>query len=192
MIEKITITGIGPYKEGWAVAYIDPNNSYSPGGGRITIVLDDHVGSAFFSHVGQPTFKEFIAQCDSDYLVRKLFKVDRWIPVEDGEEFIEYIARNRIDNIKECRTSGAVTKAALRALYDELKDREFANTSQLHDLLYKTERETMDSIFGDDWWFELGPSKINRIYTYLDSMLSDVIAEFKKLEESFKEEPVNE
>lgn len=181
MIEKLTITEIGPYKCDWAVIYLDPNNSYSAGGGRITVVMGDYVGSAFFSHVGQPTFKEFIAQCDSDYLIRKLFKVDQWIPVENGEEFIEYVARERLDAIKEHRSSGTVTKAALRNLYDELKSCEFTNTSHLFDILGRSERQTVETIFGDDWWFELNPSKINRIYTFLDSMLADVIAEFKKL-----------
>jgi hypothetical protein len=182
-LEKITLTKIGPYKDDWAVVYIDPNNSYSAGGGRITVVTGDYVGSAFFSHVGQPTFKEFIAQCDSDYLTRKLFKVDEWIPVENGEEFIEYVARERLDAIKEYRSSGTVTKTALRELYDQLKSCEFTNTSHLYDILYETERETMVSFFGEDWWFELNPSKINRAYTFLDSMLENVIAEFKKINE---------
>lgn len=183
MIEKITIQNVGPYKDEWAVVYLDPNNSYSAGGGRITVVMDDYVGSAFFSHVGQPTFKEFIAQCDSEYLIRKLFKVDKWVPVENGEEFIEYIARNRMDAVKEQRSTGAVTKAALRALYDELKDSVFTNTSHLFDILYTDEENTLEKIFGGDWWHELTPCKINRIYTYLDSMLTGVIAEFKKLNE---------
>lgn len=67
MIEKITIPNIGPYKDEWAIIYVDPCDSYSAGGGRITIISGDYIGSAFFSHVGQPTFKELIAQCDSDY-----------------------------------------------------------------------------------------------------------------------------
>jgi hypothetical protein len=183
MIEKIPLIKIGPYKDDWAVVYIDPNNSYSAGGGRITVITDDHVGSAFFSHVGQPTFKEFIAQCDSDYLIRKLFKVDRWIPVADGNEFIEYIARNRMDDVKEQRSMDTVTKAALRDLYDTLKDCDFTSTSHLYDILGEAEIKTMAAIFSDDWWYELNPSKINPIYTHLDSMLSDVIAEFKKLKE---------
>ena len=183
MMEKLTLTKIGPHKDSWAVVYIDPNNSYSAGGGRITVVTDDHVGSAFFSHVSQPTFKEFIAQCDPEYLIRKLFKVNQWIPVENGEEFIEYVARERLDAIKEHRSSGTVTKSALRELYDELKSSEFTNTSHLYDILYKTERATMDSIFGDDWWFELNPSKINQLYKFLDSKLTDVIAKFKQLNE---------
>ena len=44
-------------KSDWALAYVDPNNLYSAGGGRLTVVLSSFTGSAFFSHVGQPTFK---------------------------------------------------------------------------------------------------------------------------------------
>lgn len=181
-MEKITLTKIGPYKDDWAVIYVDPNNSYSEGGGRITIVTGDYVGSAFFSHVSQPTLKAFIAQCDSDYLIRKLFKADQWIPVESGEEFIEYVARERLDTVKERRSSGTVTKAELRELYDVLKSSEFSNTSHLYEILYKTEIATMESFFGDDWWFELNPCKINRCYTFLDSIISSVILEFKDME----------
>lgn len=181
MIEKITLSKICKYNDDWMTVYLDPNNLYSAGGGRITVITNDYVGSAFFSHVGQSTFKEFIAQCDSDYLNRKLFKVERWIPVENGEEFIEYISRNRIDAVKEQRQSGAVTKAELRSLYDELQSSEFTNTSHLFDILSINGRKTLEKIFGDSWWYELQPSKLNQKYIYLDSMLTHMVAEFKKL-----------
>lgn len=192
-MEKITLSKVGKFNDDWMTVYLDPNDLYSAGGGRITVITSDYVGSAFFSHVGQPTFKEFIAQCDSDYLIRKLFKVNRWIPVENGEEFIEYIARNRLDDVKEQRSTGAVTKAALRELYEVLKDSEFANTSHLLDILCKDENKTMETIFGDDWWYEMSPSKLNVIYEYLDSMLTQMTAEFKKLSASNQIlEPSNE
>lgn len=99
-MEKITLSKIGQSGDEWAVVYLDPNNSYSAGGGRITVIAEGHVGSAFFSHVGQPTFKDFIAQCDSDYLIKRLFQAQKWVSVECGEEFIEYLARERMDDIK--------------------------------------------------------------------------------------------
>lgn len=182
-MEKITLTKIGPYNDDWAIVYADPNNAYSAGGGRITVVTGDYVGSAFFSNVGEPTFKEFIAQCDSDYLIKKLFKTNKWIPVENGEEFIEYIARERMDDVKEHRSTGSITKSALRNLYDELLNSEFSNTSHLYDKLYVDERKTIETILGQDWWWDANPSKLNHIYVYLDSILSSVIAEFKKLKE---------
>lgn len=71
-MEKFVFNKIGEYKSDWALTYVDPNNSYSAGGGRLTVVLSSYTGSAFFSHVGQPTFKEFIAQCDAAYLLKTL------------------------------------------------------------------------------------------------------------------------
>ncbi|MFV5348649.1 hypothetical protein [Acinetobacter soli] len=44
--EKIVFQKIGPYREAWAVVYLDPNSSYTAGGGCITVILDDYVGSA--------------------------------------------------------------------------------------------------------------------------------------------------
>ena len=182
-MERITLTQIGPYNDDWAIIYLDPSNVYSPGGGRLTIVTDDYAGSAFFSHVGQPKFKEFIAQCDSGYLIKKLFKVDQWISVEQGSELIEYIARERLNDVKDHRSTGEVTKNELRALYEELQGCEFTSTSHLYDILCQDKVNTLNTILGDDWWWDSNPSKLNKAYTYLDSMLTNVIAEFKKLKE---------
>lgn len=182
-MERITLTKIGPYNDDWAIIYLDPSDVYSPGGGRITVITSDYVGSTFFSHVGQPTFKEFIAQCDSHYLIKKLFKFDKWIPVESGKEFIEYLARERMSDIKEYRSTGEVTKKELRTLYEELQGCEFTSTSHLYDILGQDKINTLNTLLGDDWWWDSNPSKLNRAYTYLDSMLTNVIAEFVKLKE---------
>lgn len=88
-----------------------------------------------------------------------------------------------MDAVKEQRFIGNVTKAALPELYNELRGSEFTNTSYLFDILGEDERKTLEKILGDDWWYELNPSKLNLIYTYLNSMVTDVIAEFKKLNE---------
>lgn len=184
-LEKIVLTKIGPYQDHWATVYVDPNNTWSVGGGRLTVVMDQHVGSAFFSHVSQPTFKAFIAQCDAGYLIHKLFhKVEKWIPVEDGEEMIAAIAREKLSHIRECRASGEISKDALRELYDELKECSFDSMSHLYDFLDEDQRATMNVIFGtDEWWWHGEPTKLNQVYAYLESMLGSVIAEFKKLSE---------
>ena len=183
-MEKLSITKIGPYKSDWAIVYSDPNNTYSAGSGRLTVVMGDYVGSAFFSHVGEPTFQKFIAQCDAGYLLRKLFpKTVRWIAVEDGEELIKAVWRERKDDLKELRSSGVISKKDLRELYDELKDCEFSSISHLYDLLDQKQLKTISSILGDDWWWDGVPSKVNQVYEYLESMLDGVILEFKKTNE---------
>lgn len=184
-IEKLVLSSIGPYKDSWAIIYIDLNDTYSAGGGRITVILDDdNFGSAFFSHVGQPTFKSFIAQCDADYLIRKLFyKISRWIPVEDGNELIEAVYRENKDEIKELRSEGIISKTALRELFDELKDCEFEGMNHLWDWLDETNRNTIARIIGSDWCWDSVPSKLNSKYEYLEHLFNDVIAEFKKLDE---------
>lgn len=121
-MEKFVFKKIGEYKSDWALAYVDPNNLYSAGGGRLTVVLSSFTGSAFFSHVGQPTFKEFIAQCHAPYLLNKLFpKVEKWVDVEDGNEVIEYIAINKLSELKDGRSSGAISKKILEIFMNTLK-----------------------------------------------------------------------
>lgn len=39
----------------------------------------------------------------------------------------------------------------------------------------------MCELFGEDWLWENRPTKLNTVYTYLETMLADVISEFKKL-----------
>ncbi|MDH0032540.1 MULTISPECIES: hypothetical protein [unclassified Acinetobacter] len=184
VLEKIVLTKIGPYQEHFALIYVDPNSTYSPGGGRITIVLDFFAGSAFFSHVGQGTFKEFIAQCDEYYLFRKLFpKISETSPAQSGEEFFEWVGRCRLSQLKEARQSGEVSKKALRDAYQIISDLNFSDAGHLYDLLSKVTLEVLNKILGEDWWWDSPPSKPNSDYTYLLGMLKDVIAEFKKLNE---------
>lgn len=181
-MEKFIFNKIGEYKSDWAITYVDPNNSYSAGGGRLTVVLSSYSGSAFFSHVGQPTFKEFVAQCDAPYLLKKLFpNLKKWVDVEDGEEVIEYIATNKLSELKESRSSGEITKKDLRKFYEHLKEIEFECISNLFDQLTFKDRVIMCELFGEDWLWENTPTKINHVYTYLELMLADVISEFKKL-----------
>lgn len=184
MIEKLTLTKIGPYKDHWAIVYADPNNTYSAGGGRLTVVMGDYVGSAFFSHVSQPSFDQFIAQCDAGYLIKKLFpKTVRWIAVENGEELLQAIWREQKDEIKELRSSGEISKIDLRELYEKLKACEFSSISHLYDLLDQKELKNISTILSDDWWWDGVPSKINQVYEFLELMLESVVAEFKKLSE---------
>lgn len=181
-MEKFVFNKIGEYKSDWALTYVDPNNSYSAGGGRLTVVLSSYTGSAFFSHVSQSTFKEFVAQCHAEYLVRKLFpKVEKWTDVEDGEELIEYIANNKLSELKEGRSNGEISKKDLRNFYIHLKAIEFESISNLFDQLTFKDRVIMCELFGEDWIWENKPSKLNAVYTYLETMLADVISEFKKL-----------
>jgi len=181
-MEKFIFNKIGEYKSDWAITYVDPNNTYSAGGGRLTVVLSSYSGSAFFSHVGDPTFIEFVAQCDAPYLLKKLFpKVEKWVDVEEGVEVIEYIAINKLSELKEGRSSGEISKKDLRNFYEHLKDIEFECISSLFDQLTFKDRTIMCELFGEDWLWESGPTKINTVYKYLETMLADVISEFKKL-----------
>lgn len=183
-LEKIVLTKIGPYQDHFAIIYLDPNSTYSPGGGRITMVLDDFAGSAFFSHVGQRTFKEFIAQCDEYYLVGKLFpKVLETVPVQSGEEFFEWVASNCLDDLKQARQSGGISKEELRSAYDDIEDKNFNGAAHLYDLLSGDSLAVLSNFLGEDWWWDRNPSLPSLHYVHLIDILKDVIAEFKKLNE---------
>lgn len=183
MIEKITLTKIGPYQGHWAIVYMEPNTTYSQGGGRITLISDDFAGSSFFSHVGQVTFKEFIAQCDEYYLIKKLFpKLLEVVPVQSGEEFFEWFAAHYLDELKEARKCGDISKEKLRSAYYDISDKNFNGAAHLYDLLDGDSLEVLSSLLGDDWWWDKNPSLPNSHYDYLLAILKDVIAEFKVIQ----------
>ncbi|WP_262578440.1 hypothetical protein [Acinetobacter junii] len=183
-IEKIVLSSIGPYKDHWAIVYIELNSTYSLGGGRITLVCDDFAGSSFFGHVGQSSFKNFIAQCDEYYLIKKLFpKLLETVPVQSGEEFFEWFATNYLDDLKDARKSGDITKKQLRSAYDDISDKNFNGAAHLNDLLDGDSLQLLSNLLGDDWWWDKNPSLSNSHYVFLLDILKDVIAEFKKLDE---------
>ncbi|WP_335951273.1 hypothetical protein [Acinetobacter beijerinckii] len=183
-IEKIVFLSIGPYKDHWALVYIELNSTYSPGGGRITLVSDDFAGSSFFSHVGQGSFKKFIAHCDEYYLIKKLFpKLLETVPVQSGEEFFEWFATSHLNELKEARKSGDISKEKLRSAYYDISDKQFNGASHLYDLLDSDSLQLLSNLLGDDWWWDKNPSLPNSHYVYLLEIIKDVIAEFKKLDE---------
>lgn len=53
MIEKFTFNNLGENHNGWAAIYIEPNNNYSKCGGRITVIFEDYIGTAFSVTVEQ-------------------------------------------------------------------------------------------------------------------------------------------
>ncbi|MDR8274439.1 hypothetical protein FPK74_24475, partial [Acinetobacter baumannii] len=70
------------------------------------------------------------------YLLNKLFpKVEKWVDVEDGNEVIEYIAINKLSELKDGRSSGAISKKDLRNFYEHLKEIEFECFSNFFDQL---------------------------------------------------------
>ncbi|MFH3722018.1 hypothetical protein WAI01_22170, partial [Acinetobacter baumannii] len=76
------------------------------------------------------------AQCHAPYLLNKLFpKVEKWVDVEDGNEVIEYIAINKLSELKDGRSSGAISKKDLRNFYEHLKEIEFECFSNFFDQL---------------------------------------------------------
>ncbi|OCY21839.1 hypothetical protein BFR69_04250 [Acinetobacter pittii] len=189
MIEKITIKNLGKHQEDWATIYIEPNNTYSECGGRITVILEDYIGTAFFSHCGTKTFQEFIAKTNSGYLMNKLFNQNNQIPdsifIEDGDAILELINREKKEEIKLAREYGdeSLSKEALRSLRDALSGEQFDTAGELYRHLDSDEQETMDSLFGEEWGFDSSLKKENPKYIYVKSIVDSIIAEFKKLSE---------
>jgi len=188
-MEKFTFNNLGKHQDGWATIYIEPNNTFSECGGRIIVILEDYVGTAFFSHCGTKTFQEFIAKTSSGYLMGKLFNQNNQIPdlifIEDGDEILELIEREKYGEIKLAREYGdeSLSKDALRNLHNALSGEQFDTAGELYRHLDSDAQETMDSLFGEEWGFDSTLKKENPKYIYVKSMVSSIIAEFKKLNE---------
>ncbi|WP_269511736.1 hypothetical protein [Acinetobacter baumannii] len=188
-MEILTFNNLGKHQNGWATVYIEPNNTYSKCGGRITVIFEDYIGTAFFSHCGTNTFKEFIAKTSSGYLMGKLFNKNNQIPesifIEDGDAILELIYREKYWEIKVAREYGnsSLSKDALRSLHNALSGEQFHTVSELYRHLDSDEQETMNSLFGEGWGFDSTLNKENPKYIYVKSMGDSIIAEFKKLSE---------
>lgn len=188
-MKKFTFSKLGKHQDDWATVYIEPNNTFSECGGRIIVILEDYVGTAFFSHCGTNTFQEFIAKTSSGYLMNKLFNQNNQILelvfIEDGDEILELIEREKKEEIKLARKNGddSLSREALRSLRNALSGEQFDTAGELYRHLDDDEQETMDSLFGEEWGFDSSLKKENPKYIYVKSMVDSIIAEFKKLSE---------
>jgi len=172
----LTISNLGRFNT-TAKVYLEPDNRYSQGGGRITISVPDYdlLGTHFFSHVGPDTFAEFIAQCDAHYLINKLFNVDKSIPFEDSDDVFKWVRHEGMEQLKEARQGGMVHKGELRDLYEFLSGREFEGRCHLVDSLPENLFSVVSNIYGDDWFIELELSKPNPKYRNLVSIIEGTL-----------------
>lgn len=178
----IEVLALQSKNEMWVKVYFEPDTRWSIGGGRITVNIgDDYIGSHFFSHVSDQTFKDFIGNCGTDYLVSKVFKSKQWVCVQDGEELIECIAREHLDRVKQARYSG-ITKEELRELYDDINSREFPDIGNLWNQLDSDSCDTMASIFGQDWYYDHSFKKIDHHYKNQLSAIERIQAHLKNID----------
>ncbi|GAA5003490.1 hypothetical protein GCM10023206_07310 [Acinetobacter puyangensis] len=183
-MEKFSLKNIGKYQDDWALVYLDPDNTYSDCGGRITVILGDYVGTAFFGHCGTKTFKEFIAQTNPSYLINKMFNghnsIDEDVFIESGDEILKriYIKKDVIKELREYRDE-RVSKDALRSLYNALFDQEFNHLEGLYRHLDSGEQNTLDALYGEEWSWGDSLKKSNPCYEYVESMIQAVINHFK-------------
>lgn len=181
--EVLVMTNLTKH-ENYVRVYFEPSNRYSEGGGTLTIALPDHdlIGQHFFSHVGNSTFKEFIAQSNSSYLIGELFKgIKSTLDIQDSNELFDWVGREGLYALKKARHSGEVSKAELRELYDDLGDRSFDRLSHLLYLMSQKSSETMIKIYGDDWYCDTHMCKPNHEYIWLKSVVDAVLKQLKKL-----------
>lgn len=180
-MKKVILKNAGMYESDWAIVYLDPNSSFSAGGGRITVITEDRCGSYFFGHVGQPSFEEFIANTRPSYLMGKLFhEIKENIPAEDGQDIIDWIAKNGISELKEARQSNTVSKEQVRELYEELSETGFDSVYNLSNVIDEDCLKTLFAIYGEDCLWSNGFKKKNISYEFMSSMINSVILELKK------------
>lgn len=145
----------------WLRAYLEPNNKWSLGGGRITVnISDDHVGSAFFSHVSNNSFMEFISTCSSCYLLGKIFRTKSMVDIDNGEELLESIASNHLSKIRQSLRKD-VTIDDLRGVKESIEAADYFHSPSLlqYSILDESESNTIAKIFENDEWYCLNAFK---------------------------------
>jgi hypothetical protein len=178
LIECITLTKMLNGQE-WLKAIIEPNDESfkygSTGGGRITIILPDCVGTAFYSNGDNTTLKQFLAETYPESLINRLFgSISSKEPVETGEELIEWAYQNCRSQIFEARRSEEVSKKELRSVYIDLLDVCFENPELACKDLSEETNAILNKIFGEDfWWSSSPPEKDNETYKYQLQMIKE-------------------
>lgn len=183
--EVLVMTNLTEH-ENHARVYFEPSNRYSEGGGTLTIALPDRnlIGQHFFSHVGQASFKEFIAQSNAPYLIGKLFKgFCSTTVVQDSDELFNWVWREGLHELKEARNSGEVSKNELRKLYEDLEGNSFDSLGHLVDLMSQESFSTMEKIYGGDWYWDRSIHKPNDEYLWIKSIIDPVLKQLKKMVE---------
>ena len=177
-IEVAVLTGLGPYQEDWARVYLEKNDTYSAGGGRLTVnIADEHVGSYFFSHGNNDNFKAFVGNCNASYLIGKLFKTDYTVDMESGEEIIQFVFNHDElkAQIKEQRATGELTKKQLRDLYDNFAACECGGPGRVSEDMIQAEFDVACKVLGYDWWWDGMFAKPNPIYERQKYVMEAVI-----------------
>lgn len=163
-------------------AILEPFNRFSEAGGTISVITEDFSGSCFFSHAGDGAFKSFISECYPDYLIGKLFKCQKYIPVTSTNEIIQWVAvGGLLCYLKDARHSNEVSKSDLRKCYELLKDGKsyYDYESLCRGLEGSFELEILFKIFGDDLLWEKTPSKLNPDYQRLEMLIGALIKHLK-------------
>lgn len=163
-------------------AILEPLDRYSEAGGTISVWTEDCSGSHFFSHAGNGSFRDFISQCDSHYLIGKLFKCEPYIPVTSTSEIIDWVAKSgRLSYIKDARHSNEISKRELRECYTALKegDEYFKYERLCSELEDTSELRTLLKIFGDDLLWDIRPSKENPNFKRITVLMKALLQHLK-------------
>lgn len=181
--DLIVMTGLNEHGD-YAKFYFESNPRYSPGGGTVTMSFpeQDLIGQYFFSHVVPDTLQKFVAGCDTDYLIDKLFpKIERYSAVKDSKELFTWVGRYGMDELKQARHSGEVSKRQLRALYEEMGGREFQGLAHLVECMSKQAFKTVCAIYGNDWMMEHDITVSSFQYLRLESVMQAALEQLKQL-----------
>ncbi|MGQ1209693.1 hypothetical protein ACT4YP_20225 (plasmid) [Acinetobacter baumannii] len=178
LVECITLTKMFNGEE-WMKAIIEPNDASvqygSTGGGQITVILPNHVGTTYYSNGDNTTLKQFLAETTPESLIHRLFGTfSSKERVETGEELIEWASQNCLSLIFEARRSEAVSKKELRSAYIDLLEVCFEDPELACKDLSEETNSTLNKIFGEDfWWSSNPPEKDNETYKYQLQMIKE-------------------
>ena len=148
---------------------------YEPGRGKIIIECFGKSWSSYWGAMSGRTISQFFCDCDNDYIAKNLAGGIRGAVTD--EEGIPDAAKAHIVKLRKERD---FSKDDARDLYDKVDCPFFC---------YKTNPNTMQQIYGDEWWYSL-PEKSNHDYEYLCRIINAVRAALKSTKD--KEEPTDD
>ena len=139
--------------------------------GTFTILANQYLGSFCFYNIQQESLKQFIAQADTSYLVQRLFKIQKWRPIQTGEEFIKWFAKNALDELKEARTNGVIDQYDLRSAYNEIVDLNFDTLSEFFNELSEDTLALFEKVYEEDWIYQQCPEVKSEEFIELSELI---------------------
>ncbi|WP_269915392.1 hypothetical protein [Acinetobacter sp. HY1485] len=160
-------------KSGNRVAKLNLEENLAKRTGIVELEIGWYEGRAAYCNLNQP-FDQFLKTESLKHLIFKAFNVQIERKVKSGEDFILWIYKTGLQDIKKARKENRINAFDLRWAYDELKEINGADDTPFFMFAREDLARALIKIYGDDYNEFLYPSIKDVRYEFLENTLKNV------------------